>query len=73
MPSASQEARDLQIVLEAYARLGEGSVMEFAAVLAQVLYLLPQEGSVSYRALTLRFQLNTESSTTGTGTTDQHR
>ena len=31
--------------------------MEFAAILAQVLYLLPQEGSVSCRALTLRFQL----------------
>jgi len=31
--------------------------MEFEAVLAQVLYLLPQEGSVSYRALKLRFQL----------------
>ena len=31
--------------------------MEFEAVLAQVLYLPPQEGSVSYRALKLRFQL----------------
>ena len=34
--------------------------MEFDAVLAQVLYLLQQEGSVSYRALKLRFQLNDE-------------
>ena len=34
--------------------------MEFDAVLAQVLYLLHQEGSVSYRALKLRFQLNDE-------------
>ena len=32
--------------------------MEFDAVLAQVLYLLQQEGSVSYRALKLRFQLS---------------
>jgi hypothetical protein len=47
--------------------------MEFAAVLTQVLYLLPQKGSLSYRALTLRFQLNAEYSPTGTGTTDQHR
>jgi len=30
--------------------------MEFEAVLAQVLYLLQQEGSVSYRALKLLFQ-----------------
>ena len=34
--------------------------MEFDAVLAQVLYLLQQEGSVSYRALKLRFQLSDE-------------
>ena len=34
--------------------------MEFDAILAQVLYLLQQEGSVSYRALKLRFQLNDE-------------
>jgi hypothetical protein len=45
--------------------------MEFEAVLAQVLYLLPQEGRVSYRALKLRFQL--KDSTTGTGAIDQHR
>jgi len=31
--------------------------MEFEAILAQVLYLSPQEGSVSYRGLKLRFQL----------------
>ena len=48
-------------------------MMECDAVLAQVLSLLPQEGSVSYRALMLRFQLNTECSTIGTGATNQHR
>src|SRR5215475_654753 len=45
---------------EAYARIGGGSVMEFDAVLAQVLDLLQREGRVSYRALKLRFQLNDE-------------
>src|SRR5215831_11122358 len=45
---------------EAYARLGGGSVMEFDAVLAQVLDLLQRDGRVSYRALKLRFQLNDE-------------
>jgi hypothetical protein len=34
--SASQEARALQIVLEGYARIGGGVVMEFEAVLALV-------------------------------------
>ena len=47
--------------------------MEFDAVLAQVLYLLPQEGSVSSRALKLRFQLHDEYSPTGTGAIDQHQ
>src|SRR5215510_484619 len=45
---------------EAYARTGGGSVMEFDAVLAQVLDLLQREGRVSYRALKLRLQLNDE-------------
>src|SRR5215475_2411172 len=45
---------------EAYARIGGGSVMEFDAVLAQVLDLLQREGRVSYRALKLRFQLDDE-------------
>lgn len=51
MTSASQEARDPQIVLEGYVRIGGGAVMECDAVLAKGFYLLPQEGSVSYRAL----------------------
>ena len=35
-------------------------MIEFDAVLAQVLDLLQREGRVSYRALKLRFQLNDE-------------
>src|SRR5713226_1936221 len=42
----------------AYAGIGGGSVMEFDAILAQVLYLLQQQGRVSYRALKLRFDVN---------------
>jgi hypothetical protein len=58
--SASQGAMISRSGAATYARIGGGSVIEFDAVLAQVLDLLQREGRVSYRALKLRFQLNDE-------------
>src|SRR6185503_14562130 len=60
MMSASRGARISRSCSEAYARIDGGSVMEFDALLAQVLDLLQRDGRVSYRALKLRFQLNDE-------------